>query len=174
MPSDIIVHVGLKLSGKSHKAKEFLKGQRAFIWDPNNEYPTEYKYVPKTQDLATYEQFCKEVWDKMSNCWIVTDEAHNVLKNGMRDLPPHANNLFTRCRHKGFGLLFIGWRPAMMQPDIMEQADRLIIFEMHGANNIKRLNNIHQGMGDDADTKLGDYRYIDYDGRGYTIKDPVK
>lgn len=174
MPSDteIIAIMGKKFSGKSYYAKEFLKGKKCIVWDVNKEYPKEVSFVPKKVTLNAYEKWVAWVWKKLKNCYVVTDEAHNVLPTNLKDLPPNTKEMFTRCRHRGISLVYIFWRPAMIQASIMEQADKLIIFETHGVNNIKKLNDLHEDMGDMADS-LAKHHYIEYDGHEPIVRSPV-
>lgn len=179
---DRVIYVGLNKSGKTYLADAVTKDHKRIVWDPNFRDPDSHKFIGRQTAIwdvqstgpDEFEEFAAYVM-KNRNCQVVIDEAPNAIPVYYRINPkkyPETAELLTRCRHRGHAIHIITLRPTSIPPTIWDLAYRYCIFESHGENTTKRLNNTMEGMGDAA-MVLEKYHYIECDGRSYNICPPV-
>ena len=169
----ICVITGLPGSGKSHLLKEKIipelrKNSRKIICvDPNCEYkPARGFMVYRIQDydnaeeefetMIRYYMTDPEGRKKKPDC-IIVDES-NVVFNKLT-LPPYTKKLVNTLRHEKIDLIVVARRPVDVNITMSELARERYVFRVSGVNDIKRLNDIMQGLGDEA-LNLGVHDYF--------------
>lgn len=171
----ICVITGLPGSGKSHLLKEKIipelrKNSRKIICvDPNCEYkPARGFMVYRIQDydnaeeefetMIRYYMTDPEGRKKKPDC-IIVDES-NVVFNKLT-LPPYTKKLVNTLRHEKIDLIVVARRPVDVNITMSELARERYVFRVSGVNDIKRLNDIMQGLGDEAlNLSVHDYFHI--------------
>lgn len=169
----ICVITGLPGSGKSHLLKEKIipelrKNSRKIICvDPNCEYkPARGFMVYRIQDydnaeeefetMIRYYMTDPEGRKKKPDC-IIVDES-NVVFNKLT-LPAYTKKLVNTLRHEKIDLIVVARRPVDVNITMSELARERYVFRVSGVNDIKRLNDIMQGLGDEA-LNLGVHDYF--------------
>ncbi|MFA5744446.1 MAG: hypothetical protein WC936_06550, partial [Candidatus Nanoarchaeia archaeon] len=100
---------------------------------------------------------------------LIIDES-NVVFNKMV-LSPAAKKLVNTLRHEGVDLIAIARRPTDINITISELARERYIFKSMGVNDIKRLNEIIDGLGDKAKAlSAHDYLHVINDTDVYLVK----
>lgn len=181
----ICVITGLPGSGKSHLLKEKIipelrsASKKIICVDPNCEYkPSRGFMVYRIQDydnaeeefetMIRYYMTDSEGMKKKPDC-IIVDES-NVVFNKL-SLPPYTKKLVNTLRHEKIDLVVVARRPVDVNITMSELARERYVFRVSGVNDIKRLNDIMQGLGDEA-LQLGvhDYFHIVDDHKKSLIK----
>lgn len=169
----ICVITGLPGSGKSHLLKEKIipelrKNSRKIICvDPNCEYkPARGFMVYRIQDYDNAEEEFETMIryymtdpdgrKKKPDC-IIVDES-NVVFNKLT-LPPYTKKLVNTLRHEKIDLIVVARRPVDVNITMSELARERYVFRVSGVNDIKRLNDIMMGLGDEA-LNLGVHDYF--------------
>lgn len=181
----ICVITGLPGSGKSHLLKEKIipelrkHSKKIICVDPNCEYkPSRGFMVYRIQDydnaeeefetMIRYYMTDPEGRKKKPDC-IIVDES-NVVFNKLT-LPPYTKKLVNTLRHEKIDLVVVARRPVDVNITMSELARERYVFRVSGVNDIKRLNDIMTGLGDEA-LNLGvhDYFHIVDDHKKELIK----
>ena len=185
---------GLHETGKTHFAKTIASQYHTAVYDVLGEYdPEKYdvwrpdhdQYPEVQEEFDRFLKYIREQKVEGNAQWemLVCDEASTVLPN-KKSLDSNINNFLNYYRHsldeKGWdmGGMFIARRPARVNTNIVELSRYIIIFRVTGKNDIKYLNQIADGLGDDA-SKLGsgdrpDHEYIlVHPDRKYQIMEPL-
>mgnify|MGYP003471572522 FL=1 len=169
----ICVITGLPGSGKSHLLKEKIipelrkQSKKIICVDPNCEYkPSRGFMVYRIQDydnaeeefetMIRYYMTDSEGKKKKPDC-IIVDES-NVVFNKL-SLPPYTKKLVNTLRHEKIDLVVVARRPVDVNITMSELARERYVFRVSGVNDIKRLNDIMQGLGDEA-LQLGVHDYF--------------
>ncbi len=169
----ICVITGLPGSGKSHLLKEKIipelrrNSRKIICVDPNCEYkPARGFMVYRIQDydnaeeefetMIRYYMTDKEGRKKKPDC-IIVDESNVVFQK--LTLPPYTKKLVNTLRHEKIDLVVVARRPVDVNITMSELARERYVFRVSGVNDIKRLNDIMQGLGDDA-LNLGVHDYF--------------
>ena len=165
----VTVVTGLPGTGKSHLIKSVIlpklaKSKKAVvIVDPQMEYTGKGNVF--VYRLSSYANAVEEVdaliafilANKGAIGTLIIDES-NVVFNKMT-LSPAAKKLVNTLRHEGVDLIAIARRPTDINITISELARERYIFKTMGVNDIKRLNEIIEGLGDKA-KDLGPHDYL--------------
>ena len=165
----VTVITGLPGTGKSHLIKSVIlpklaKSKKAVvIVDPQMEYTGKGNVF--VYRLSSYANAVEEVdaliafilANKGAIDTLIIDES-NVVFNKMT-LSPAAKKLVNTLRHEGVDLIAIARRPTDINITISELARERYIFKTMGVNDIKRLNEIIEGLGDKA-KDLGPHDYL--------------
>ena len=169
----ITVITGLPGSGKSHLLKEKIipdlrkNGKKVICVDPNCEYkPSRGFMVYRIQDydnaesefetMIRYYMTNEEGKKRKPDC-IIVDESNVVFQK--LTLPPYTNKLVNTLRHVKIDLVVVARRPVDVNLTMSELARERYVFRVSGVNDIKRLNDIMQDLGDEA-VALGVHDYI--------------
>ena len=171
----ICVNTGLPGSGKSHLLKENLipalrkAGKKIICVDPNCEYKPSrgfmvYRIADYDNAEAEFETMIRyymasDDGKKRKPDVIIVDESNVVFQK--LTLPPYTKKLVNTLRHEKIDLIVVARRPVDVNITMSELARERYVFRVSGVNDIKRLNDIMQGLGDDA-LALGvhDYYHI--------------
>lgn len=181
----ICVITGLPGSGKSHLLKEKIipelrkQSKKIICVDPNCEYkPSRGFMVYRIQDydnaeeefetMIRYYMTDPEGRKKKPDC-IIVDESNVVFQK--LSLPPYTKKLVNTLRHEKIDLVVVARRPVDVNITMSELARERYVFRVSGVNDIKRLNDIMTGLGDEA-LNLGvhDYFHIVDDHKKQLVK----
>lgn len=168
--TDGIIIAGQKGSGKTEWVKKYLNDLTIpfIIYDPNSEYLSDFPnntYVPQTEEVTEFSNFCKAVWNK-GNIIMVVDEAEGVLREHS-PLPPYAYQIVRRGRHRGIGLIILTRRPAELNKTVISLSEYVILFRFFLPNDIKYLGQFIGVENAMKLPKLKDYHFLIYN-RGMT------
>lgn len=169
---------GLQGSGKTTLAKDIAREYKkhTFIFDVMNEYSFNHRYNVKNRsypeiaeefDLFFKNFYKPKVLEKKIKNILIIDEANRIAPNG-RKLADGLAELNDLHRHYKNSFILIARRPAQLHTDLLELLHYIIVFRLNGINDIKRLNSIKEGLGDEV-KHLGAHEFIIYD----VIKDEV-
>lgn len=165
----ITVITGLPRSGKSTLLKEKIipdllkKGKKVLVIDVNKEYrPTKNLYVFEITDYNNAEAEAEALLgtllaNKGLIDVLIVDES-NVIFNKVR-LEPNAKRLFNTLRHVKIDAYVVARRPVDINLFLSENAQKRYVFHASGVNDVRRLNEIMQGLGDRA-FELGEHDYL--------------
>lgn len=190
----LITIIGLHETGKSHFAKRLSRKYDNVVFDILGEYDTKKNDVwlpendqfPEVQkEFDTFLKYTREQKQKGNADWdmMILDEASTVLPN-KKSLDTHINNFLNYYRHtveeKGWdmGGVFIARRPARLNTNVVELSRYIVVFRVTGKNDVKYLNGISSGLGDEA-SKLGqgdrpDHEFILVNpDRSYQLMNPL-
>ena len=177
----VTVITGLPGTGKSHLIKSVIlpklaKSKKAVvIVDPQMEYTGKGNVF--VYRLSSYANAVEEVdaliafilANKGAIGTLIIDES-NVVFNKMT-LSPAAKKLVNTLRHEGVDLIAIARRPTDINITISELARERYIFKTMGVNDVKRLNEIIDGLGDKAKRlSAHDYLHVINDTDVYLVK----
>lgn len=169
----ICVITGLPGSGKSHLLKEKIipelrkQSKKIICVDPNCEYkPSRGFMVYRIRDydnaeeefetMIRYYMTDEEGMKKKPDC-IIVDESNVVFQK--MSLPPYTKKLVNTLRHEKIDLVVVARRPVDVNITMSELARERYVFRVSGVNDIKRLNDIMAGLGDEA-LNLGIHDYF--------------
>lgn len=169
---------GLQGSGKTTLAKDIAREYKkhTFIFDVMDEYSFNHRYKVKNRsypeiaeefDLFFKNFYKPKVIEKKIKNILIIDEANRIAPNG-RKLADGLAELNDLHRHYKNSFILIARRPAQLHTDLLELLHYIIVFRLNGINDIKRLNNIKEGLGDEV-KHIGAHEFIIYD----VIKDEV-
>jgi len=156
---------GVKGSGKSSLISRILEGfgSNAFYYDTLSEAPPESPfgiYRPTDRhSVAEIEGVLKRVRKMREFHVFIVDEANRFYPSKPHPLPYQAADYNDVCRHENKGFGFIARRPVQLNQDLTELADYLFVFRLTGANDVKYLNNLSEGLGD-AVKALEKYHFV--------------
>ena len=177
----VTVITGLPGTGKSHLIKSVILPKLAkskkgvVIVDPQMEYTGKGNVF--VYRLSSYANAVEEVdaliafilANKGAIGTLIVDES-NVVFNKMT-LSPAAKKLVNTLRHEGVDLIAIARRPTDINITISELARERYIFKTMGVNDVKRLNEIIDGLGDKAKRlSAHDYMHVINDTDVYLVK----
>ena len=177
----VIVVTGLPGTGKSRLIKSVIlpklaKSKRAVVVvDPQIEYSGKGNVF--VYRLSSYANAVEEVdaliafilANKGAIGTLIIDES-NVVFNKMT-LSPASKKLVNTLRHEEVDLIAIARRPTDINITISELARERYIFKSMGVNDIKRLNEIIDGLGDKAKAlSAHDYLHVINDTDVYLVK----
>ena len=170
---------GLKGQGKSNWIQWVVSDHEAYrntlAYDVCREHAVLDRYLPeyRSGDKARAElgqvvsQFITNNHRSLRPDLFVIEEASRVAPNG-GGAADELMDLVDLARHYGTGIMLCARRPAKVDTNLVEMADNIIVFNLRGKNDVKRLNNEAPGAGDAA-KKLSDYEYLRIDsGREWT------
>jgi len=174
---------GLKGGGKSNFFQYLLSKpqyQNTLVYDVCREHAGYNRYIPEhTRGKEAIAEF-----DGVTSR-LITDVDRNqrpelfAIEEVSRLAPTSGRQadslmeLVDLNRHYGIGLLGVARRPAKVNTDLTELADNLVIFRLTGKNDVRRLNQEADGLGDKA-RQLDDYHFIHVrPDRSYTVHAPV-
>lgn len=151
---------GIRGSGKSTMAHFIasLPQYRAIIYDTIWEFPINHNQydVYRPHDRQSKEElvnFIKtEIKGKYKYNLLLIDESNRFVPGGGRSLDKDIIDLNDIQRHRPYsiGTIWIARRPTQIHPDIVGLADNIICFMLTGKNDIKYLNDIKSGLGDEV------------------------
>lgn len=167
---------GLPRSGKSTLLKEKIipallkKGKKVLVVDVNKEYkPRKNLYVFEIKDYSRAEEEVEILFDILLKDpsmidVLVVDESNVVFNKHV--LQPNAKRMMNTLRHLRIDVYVVARRPVDINIFLSENAQKRYIFHASGVNDIKRLNDIMQGLGDHAYLlREHDYLIVDNDRR---------
>ena len=157
----ITVITGLPGSGKTYLIQRKIIPEcrkPVLIVDPNKEYLPRQKdgvhvYRLESYDNAEYE--IEEIIRRISEGelhvkTLIVDESNVVFSK--LNLLPNTKRLVNTLRHHDIDLFVVARRPTDINITMSELARDRYVFRTAGVNDIKRLNEIVQGLGYDAAT----------------------
>lgn len=176
---------GLKGAGKSNWLQWLLSKRRYstshVCFDVCREHDSLNQYLPRHRRGKEGRQELEQVLTRL-----ITDVERErrpevvAIEEISRYAPSNgatSEALMELCdlnRHYGVGLVGVARRPAQVESDLVELADQLVIFNLRGKNDIRRLNNERAGLGDMIVNEVGEYEYAVVDGqRNVSIHNPV-
>ena len=165
----VTVVTGLPGTGKSRLIKNVIlprlakSGQGVVVVDPQMEYSGRgnifvfrlTSYANASDEMEALIAFIMKNRGLIST--VIVDES-NVVFNKLT-LSPAAKKFVNTLRHEGVDLIAIARRPTDINITISELARERYIFKSMGVNDIKRLNEIIEGLGDKAKA-LGPHDYL--------------
>ena len=178
-----VVICGKPGSGKTRLAFHLAaldEPERRAIWDPMRQFtgfPGSGLYHPAsaldTREFARWLGATTPQGGRTSSKYngVIIDEGNLVMKNGSK-LPPEVAAHVHLGRHFGASWVTITRRLANLHTDVVELADYVIVFQLLGANDVRRLNGLCAGMGVEAQ-RLPEFHYLVFDGSGYTAHAPL-
>jgi len=185
--------VGLQGSGKTELAKKMIrektqKHQKVLIVDILGEYYKDKSlghcdvFIPTNSvnpvvEVAemTYNYIITPYLEtgKQPYRLVVYDEGSRYFQN-KQPLPQQIGYLNDFARHLKIDIITIARRFTQLNTDLVELSHQLFIFNQTGINDIKRLNELSNGLGDIV-VDLQPYYYVEVDQRRkYQIKPPIK
>lgn len=176
---------GLKKAGKSNWLQYVLDHHpelyRAhLVHDICQEHDTLNRYTPThrrgEKAVEEFDQMASRlVVDaprKMRPELLVVEEISRIAPNGASP-PESLYELIDLNRHYGVGVIGVARRPAQVHTDLVELASNLVIFQLTGKNDYRRLEQEVEGLGD-AVRDLGKYEWVHVGpNRDYTVMSPV-
>lgn len=161
--------MGRKKSGKSNLLHYLLRRKERYrnhlIFDTMREHRGLNRYIPdykRGKELRKeFDAFAKsmvfETERKKRPEFLCIEELNRIAPN--RKTPPESiNDCIDEPRHYDIGVIGITRRPSQVNTDFIELSDYLLVFHLSGKNDIKRLNDEADGLGD-ATKGLGDKDY---------------
>lgn len=190
----LVTIIGLHETGKTHLAKEIADNYETAVFDVLHEYdeknfdvwrPPSDTYPDIQEDFDEFLEYLRNKKESGKGDWemLICDETSTVHPN-KKSMPTVMNNFLNYYRHsvdeKGWdmGGIFIARRPARMNTNIVELSRYIIVFRVTGKNDVKYLNQISDGLGDEA-SKLGEGDRPDHEfilvnpDRTYKVLDPI-
>ncbi len=186
--------VGLQGSGKTERTKKLIRdihqntGRRVLVIDIMDEYtfPKSVATVVRIKNKSRPAEELETIIDKLIiTPWknkvakskryaaLVIDETPQYWPAG-KPLPANAALINHTMRHMDLGLVCISRRFVQMHVDIAELSHDLLIFRQTGKNDLKRLDEMSEGL-DDAVRTLEKYHYVRVDEqRRFEVCQPVK
>jgi len=173
---------GMKGEGKSNWVQYALnKPQYSdhLIYDVTREHEDFNRYLPEFRrgDKADAELngvverlITRNDRDKRPSLFVI--EEFSRFCSPHSPPPSEVYELIDMLRHYGIGLMTVARRPAQVHTDTLELADSVIVFHLQGPNDVRKLNNYRDGLGDLV-KQLGKYQYVRVSGRDYQVKSPV-
>ena len=174
--------IGLQGSGKTVHAKDLVNDihertkRRVLVVDIMDEYKfpqnlaTVFRIKNKSHPEAELETLLKTLiidpWKtgvakSKRYAAVLIDETPQFWPHG-KPLPPHAALLNHTMRHMDCGLICMGRRIVQMNVDMAELSHRLIIYRQTGKNDLKRLEDMKEGLSE-AVKNLEKYHYVEVD-----------
>jgi DNA helicase HerA-like ATPase len=161
---DCITLVGMRKSGKSHKAREILKNKKVFkrvvIFDPVcdwhegtvvNSWAGFTKAILELKDASKFTLIFRfspddptrpetlnealRVLYHLGNLFVVIDEIQ--LFCTPHYMPPYLENLYFIGRHRGVGVVAITQRPSKLNKSCLSQSEHVFVGQLHENNDIK-------------------------------------
>lgn len=169
--------VGHKGSGKTTLAKHILNQTAPddhLVYDPLGEYVGYRRYVPKDRrDPEEADAFIREIALPYRPKLLLFDEGNAYTRPKPARLEPYMQHLVDFSRHEGIAFGVIARRPVQLHSDLVELANFYFVFNLHGTNDIKRLNETYAGMGQAVRGLKLHYFAILAEGRELTIHAPI-
>lgn len=176
------VILGGKGSGKSNYVQQKLGEERHagnLLYDTVREHDVDgiNRYIPSHRrgdeatvelDGVTEKLILERARERRPDVFVI-DEATRQLGGSV---PPAIGEVMDLSRHYGVGITFVARRPARLNADVVELADRLVVFAVRGKNDKRRLDEEYEGLAD-AVVGLDQYEYAVVDDRGLTTHEPV-
>ena len=169
------VIIGLQGSGKTTLAKSILAAtERHIVYDPLGEYRGFRRYVPDDiHSSAEMDDYIGRVVIPAQPDLFLMDEGSRYIPNNPKPLPRHLSDMVDLSRHWGISWGVIARRPSQLHTNIRELAHYCFVFSLYGRNDIKALNDWHNGMGDVV-RELPEYHFaVLEDGKRLTTHIPV-
>lgn len=107
-----------------------LEGRRLVVQPPRVAAPPgRARGRPLPPHYAEFERLCALAADA-GDCWLVVDEAATYCRADV--IPETLRELLQVSRHHRVSALFIAQRPTHLHPDLRDNRDRCILFQMTG------------------------------------------
>ncbi len=160
---------GLKGSGKSNFFQYLLKQpeyRNTLVYDVCREHDSLNRYTPEhtrgTEAIAEFDGVTSRLItdadrSQRPELFAVEEVSRLAPSNGAQ--ADSLMELVDLNRHYGIGILGVARRPAKVHTDLTELADNIIIFRLTGKNDVRRLNQEADGLGD-ASRQLDDYHFL--------------
>ncbi len=143
----IIVILGAQGTGKSNLAIGKARQNRAktVVLDRHNEYPADLTRVIGIKTPEQMELALGVVFRKYRGHTVIIDEANLFFPELFWTMPgaQHRTEYVETGRHANLTRIFIARRPATLSKQILDQANEIFIFPLHGKNDFAALGNIH-------------------------------
>ena len=135
--------------GKTTLARSVLDTEdRHMVYDCTEDYGGYRRYVPERRtDTMEYNAFVRDLVLEHKPRLVVMDEAPLYIPN-RKPLPAPVMTMVGLSRHLGMSVGWVAHRPAQLHPHIVELADYLMVYRLNGANDMKRLDAINEGLAD--------------------------
>jgi hypothetical protein len=175
---------GLQGSGKTHYSKDLIKkhNYNVLVFSPHkhdfkNE-PDNFLYYSPDKPLSQYSSKALiEEFDTFLNYAVklskdnlidgVLIDEFDMLFRSNYDISGRFNDVIINHRHYNLFLIGITRRPQDIPAKYFEQCFYVISFAIQGDNNIRKFNNLQNGLGDKI-------KNLDYEKREFTIKQTGK
>lgn len=179
---------GLRGTGKTTFAEYIADqfGDRAIIYDTVKEYPINKKYlVYRPQNSNSIPELISFINTHIKNAprdkryskpeIFLIDEGNRFAPGGGCALDPALVDLNDQLRHPPYeiGVVWIARRPTQLHPDIIGLSDNVLCFLLTGKNDIKYLNDLKIGYGDQV-SQLKKYHSILFNEGNLSFVDPVE
>ena len=157
-----VVILGSPGSGKTVMARHFaglFDPIRLAVWDPMNEYMggPGVHVPPDAQDKTEFNRWLASTLPSggmRSSRFdgVIIDEANLCFPQSKTEMRryPEIEKFINLNRQFGVTFIAISKRPAWLSTDVLEMASAIIVFKLTGANDVRKLNDINNGMGRDA------------------------
>ena len=173
------VIVGLQGSGKTELAKSFLRTtDRHLVYDSVNDgdYQDFRRYVPDNpHSLEELEVVVEKLVIPYKPDLFIIDESHRYMPN-RGTLPPGIRDLNMLSRHYNISWFAIAQRPSEIHVSVINMAQILFLFGVHGRADVRYLNDVHRGLGDVVD-RLPPFHFVVYEaaaGKKPVIHRPIE
>lgn len=177
---------GKKKEGKSNFLQYALsqeKHRNALLYDVCREHeamPDGIRYLPEYRNGEKARAELGGVIDRFVTGndrerrpdLLVMEEVSRLAPNGGGS-PDELYDVVDLNRHYGMGVVGVARRPAQVETTLVELADHIVVFYVDGPNDIRKLNNLSDGLGDAAN-ELDKYHYIVASGRDWQEYKPVR
>jgi hypothetical protein len=167
--------MGLQGSGKTQFAKHLLRlTPDHLVYDPMNEYQGFTRYVPTLRNSVEELNLCIErlVIPHKPDLFII-DELNRYCPPKPTPLPTGVGELNDLSRHWGITWGGCFRRPSQVHTDLMELANYLVIFDLHGKNDGIYLDALLAGLGDAAGSLPRFHFALVTDCRTFEVHAPV-
>lgn len=158
----ITVLFGAQGTGKTNCATYIARRDgRALIFDRHNEYGKDLDRVLAISTPEQLERCLGAVLSKHKGKMIIIDEANLYFPELFWTQPGarYRTSFVETGRHGNFRRVFIARRPATLSKQIVDQANEIYIFKLHGKNDYSALANIHEAIPDMV-RNLQQYQFV--------------
>jgi len=143
---------GPRGSGKSWLVKSILDTTPDHIvYDPLGDHAGYRQYQP--DDRSSVEELTdlvQAVVIPTKPALFIVDEANKYILPKPNRLPPGIDDLMDFGRHWGISVGFVARRPVQFHTDLIELADVVFFFGLHGKNDYQYMESLHVGLGDEV------------------------
>jgi GTPase SAR1 family protein len=171
---------GLAGSGKTTYLKSQI-GNKSIIFDPLREFKKGHIFRPSNR-VNPVEEYERILYQEIIKPWekekkqpyedLIIDEANRPYPNKI-PLPPMMANINDFNRHYKLNVFLVCRRLSQLNTDLVELSHKLIIYKQTGTNDLRRLDAIIEGAGDQVKT-LKKYHYLEiYEGE-FNVREPIK
>ena len=166
---------GLKGSGKSWLTKHIMDSNPDHvIYDPLKEHEGYNQYLPTNREsVPELEKFIQGIVIPRKPSLFIIDEANRYIVPKPSPLPSGVSELNDFNRHWGISVGYVARRPVQFHTDVVELANWVFFFGLHGKNDYRYMESLYAGLGD-AVRNLEEYGFISlHNGKEMMLHSPV-